>query len=141
MVQNNNLLGGRTAAELVLTNVGLGDAAVYKVIITGLCGSPANASAQLSLNQPLAINFAPVSLTNCPGTLASFTVSAAGTSLSYQWFKNSALLTGQTAATLLLSNVTAGDVAVPRCHQLTESIKHSLMSRKSSLVRRIFKGY
>ena len=28
---------------------------------------------------------APVSLTNCPGTSASFSVSATGTGLSYQW--------------------------------------------------------
>ena len=50
---------------------------------------------------------APVSLTNCPGTSASFSVSATGTGLSYQWYKGSTALTGQTGSSLVLANVSA----------------------------------
>ena len=52
---------------------------------------------------------APVSLTNCPGTSASFSVSATGTGLSYQWYKDGNALAGQTGQQPDLANVSAAD--------------------------------
>ena len=50
-----------------------------------------------------------MSLTNCPGTSASFSVSATGTGLSYQWYKGGSALAGQTGSSLVLSSVSAAD--------------------------------
>ncbi|MEI7730246.1 MAG: MBG domain-containing protein [Verrucomicrobiota bacterium] len=64
---------------------------------------------------PVAIAAQPSSLTNNPGTLATLTVSVTGTSPSYQWRKNGTnvsnggKVSGAMAATLSLSNVSAGD--------------------------------
>jgi len=61
------------------------------------------------VNQNVVVSTAPVSLTNCPGTSASFSVTAIGTGLSYQWFKGGSALSGQTGSSLILSSVSAAD--------------------------------
>src|ERR1044071_2898308 len=58
---------------------------------------------------PPVINNAPLSRTNCVGTTATFSVSASGTGLSYQWYKGSAVLVSQTNTSLVLSNLTVAD--------------------------------
>jgi len=60
-------------------------------------------SASLAVNQNVVVVSAPVSLTNCPGTSASFSVSATGTGLSYQWYKGGSPLAGQTGSSLVLA--------------------------------------
>ena len=66
-------------------------------------------SASLTVNQNVVVASAPVSVTNCPGTSASFSVNATGTGLSYQWYKGANGLPGQTGSSLVLSNVSAAD--------------------------------
>src|SRR5204862_4893049 len=65
--------------------------------------------ATLVVNIAAVVNNPPVSLTNCLGTTATFSVSAAGTGLSYQWYKDAAVLSGQTDSNLALNNVSAAD--------------------------------
>src|SRR5207245_1843434 len=89
--------------------VSAADAGTYSVTVSAACGSPVTTSASLTVNQDLVISSAPVSLTNCPGTSATFNVSAAGTGLSYQWYKAATALTGQTASSLTLTNTSAAD--------------------------------
>src|SRR5439155_929839 len=105
-------LVGQTSSSLTLNNVSASDAGAYSVVVSGVCGSPVTNSASLTVNQNVAVSTPPVSLTNCAGTTASFSVSATGTSLSYQWYKGSSTLTGQTATSLTLNNVSATDAGV-----------------------------
>src|SRR5438445_863357 len=85
---------------------------VYSVVVSGTCGNAVTNSASLTVNQNVVIATAPVSLTNCSGTTASFGVSATGTDLSYQWYKGSSPLLGQTSSSLMLTNVSSADAAV-----------------------------
>src|SRR5439155_9724504 len=94
---------------LTLNNVSATDASVYSVVVSGVCGSPVTNSASLTVNQNVSVSTGPASLSNCPGTSASFSVSATGTSLSYQWYKAGSALVGQTSSGLTLSNVSASD--------------------------------
>ena len=71
----------------MLANVSAADAGTYSVVVSGTCGNAVTNSASLTVNQNVVVASAPVSLTNCPGTSASFSVSATGTGLSYQWYK------------------------------------------------------
>jgi hypothetical protein len=66
-------------------------------------------STSLTVNQNVAVASAPVSVTNCPGTGASFNVSATGTGLSYQWYKGATALIGETSSSLVLANVSVSD--------------------------------
>src|SRR5439155_483437 len=80
-------LASQTGSSLTLNNVSAADAGAYSVIVSGLCGNSVSSSATLTVNQNVAVSSAPASVTTCPGTTASFSVTATGTGLSYQWFK------------------------------------------------------
>src|SRR5439155_999522 len=102
-------LSGQTNSNLTLNNLSVADAGTYSVVVSGACGSPQTNSASLTINQNVAVSSAPASLTNCPGTSASFSVSATGTGLSYQWHKDSSVLAGQTGSSLALNSVSGSD--------------------------------
>jgi len=57
----------------------------------------------------LAITSYPQSVTNQPGTTATFTVGATGAVLGYQWYRGPYPLAGQTNSSLVLTNVSATD--------------------------------
>src|SRR5947209_14832222 len=82
--------------SLVLNNISAGDAGVYSVVSSGTCGTPVTNSASLTVNKNVSDSSAPVSLTNFPCSPASFSVSASGTGLTYQWYKISGAMDGQT---------------------------------------------
>src|SRR3989442_2060316 len=109
-----SVLTGQTSNSLTLNNVSANDAATYSLIVSGVCGNPVTNSANLTVNQNVSVSSAPVSLTNCPGTIASFSVSATGTGLSYQWHKAGNALPGQTTSSLTLNNVSGSDTAIYR---------------------------
>src|SRR5258708_40268491 len=71
-------MNGQTSSSLVLNTVSGSDAGNYSVVVSGMCGNPGTNSANLTVNQNVSVSSAPVSLTNCPGTSASFSVSATG---------------------------------------------------------------
>jgi hypothetical protein len=105
-------LTGQTGSSLVLGNVSAADAGTYSVVVSGTCGNAVSNSASLTVNQNVVVTSAPMSVTNCPGTSASFTVSATGTGLSYQWYKGTTALARQTSSSLVLANVSAGDAGI-----------------------------
>lgn len=57
----------------------------YHVIVTGQCGSTTSASATLTVNPSTVVTNQPVNSTVCEGSAATFTASATGTGLGYQW--------------------------------------------------------
>ncbi len=103
------ILVNQTTSSLTLNNVTAADAGTYTITVTGTCGNPVTHSATLTVNENVVVASAPVSLTNCPGTTASFSVSATGTGLSYQWIKDGTALVGRTASTLVLNSVTSAN--------------------------------
>ena len=105
------LLTGRTTNSLVLANVATGDAATYSVVVSGGCGTVQTNSATLTVTTPLTIVTPPANQSVCVGGTATFTVGVTGSPVSYQWYKGSALLTGQTTNSLVLANVATGDAA------------------------------
>lgn len=57
----------------------------YRVIVTGQCGSTTSAAVTLTVNVAPAITSNPANLTLCSGSAASFSVTATGTAVTYQW--------------------------------------------------------
>jgi uncharacterized protein YegL len=107
--KNGSLLVDQIGSTLTLPNITTNDAGIYKVIVQSQCGSVTNI-ATLTVNQPVIVTTPPQSITNCPGTTASFTITATGPDLGYQWFKNDVALDDTTSA-LTLTNVQAADMA------------------------------
>ncbi len=110
--KGTSALSAQTSNTLTLTNVGPADQGTYSVVVTGVCGTPVTNSATLTVNSNVIISSAPSDVTTCPGTSAGFSVNASGTSLSYQWFKGTGALSGQTNNTLTLNNVAPVDQGI-----------------------------
>lgn len=90
---NGGVISGQGTATLVLTNPTAANEGSYDVVISGTCAPPVTAAAAvISLNSNTVITtpVSPASQTvlihNTPALL---TLSAAGTSLAYQWYSNS----------------------------------------------------
>jgi len=62
--------------------------------------------------QPPAITKHPLSVVTNAGKAVSFSVTATGTGITYQWRRGGSILTGQTAPKLTLTNPQAGDAGV-----------------------------
>jgi hypothetical protein len=102
-------LSGQTSSSYSVASASASDAGTYSVVVSGTCGSPITNSATLMVNQNVLVASAPVSITNCPGTPASLSVSATGTGLTYQWFKSASTLSGQTGSSYSIASVSASD--------------------------------
>ncbi|MCW5909770.1 MAG: immunoglobulin domain-containing protein [Cyclobacteriaceae bacterium] len=121
-LSNGGNISGATSATLSLTNITTADAGNYNCIVTASCGSPVTSNnGVLTVNTSPAITAQPSDDTKCVGTSATFTVTATGTGLIYQWRKgttnlsNGGNISGATSATLTLSNLVAGDAGNYNC--------------------------
>jgi autotransporter-associated beta strand protein len=106
-------ISGSSTASFTNSSVQVADASAYRVVITNVAGAVTSSVVTLTVVDP-AITTQPVSLTKRLTETATFTVSAVGNSLSYQWYKGASPLStggdiyGATTATLTLSNLISG---------------------------------
>lgn len=111
--KNGSPISGATSASLSLSNVQIGAAADYTVVVTNSAGSATSNPATLVVNAALiapSIDTAPQSATVSAGSPAAFTVAASGSApLAYQWKKDGAIIAGATSSTYSIGAVQAGD--------------------------------
>ncbi len=108
--RNGTAIAGATSATLSLSNLQPADVGSYYVIVSNSAGSVTSNTVTLSgTNSPPTIATQPVNITVVSGQTASFTVSATGTSLAYQWRRNGISIPGATSATYSLGTVTRSD--------------------------------
>ena len=81
---------------LTLGNVSASQAGTYAVVVSGACGLPVTNSATLTVSTNAIVTTPPANQTVCPGGAASFSVTATGTALAYQWYFGVTALNGQT---------------------------------------------
>ena len=86
-ITNGGIYGGATSATLTLTGAGTGlDGNEYRCVVDN-----AQCTADISTNAELTVQTAPSVTTNpddstiCEGNNATFTITASGTSITYQW--------------------------------------------------------
>ena len=115
----NDITGNASAttATLTLTNSQLTDEDGYTVVVTNASGSATSTpAATLTVYVLPAITTQPVAQTILAGQTATFSVVATGKPApTYQWRRNGTALSGATAATLTLPNVSltgGGDITV-----------------------------
>jgi len=115
-----NIAGATASTYTINPATGAMNGNQYRVIVTGTCGTLTSTAATLTVNTAPAITGQPASAAACIGSNATFTVTATGTALTYQWqisttgsggpwtnLSNTAPYSGVTTATLTVSNVTA----------------------------------
>lgn len=82
----------------------------YSVTVTNANGcSASSAATTVTVNPATAIDAQPASLTRNAGQSATFSVTASGANLTYQWSKNGSAISGATASSYTIASVTTGD--------------------------------
>jgi hypothetical protein len=136
LVDGGNI-SGATSAALTINPAILSDAAGdYNVVVTGTC-SPA----VTSINVSLEVTAAPgVSISSCVGGSISFSATATGPGLTYQWRKgnvnlvNGGNISGATSATLTINPVTLEDASPDYNVVVTGACSPYAISKSISLV-------
>lgn len=108
-LKNGQLIPNATSNSLVLNNLSLADSGVYQGIVNASCGSDTTNSITIRLSPATTIQNLPVIAPQCLGNNYTFTATATGENLSYQWRKNGQNIIGATDSTLQLTNITAND--------------------------------
>jgi hypothetical protein len=109
-------ISGATSATYSIASVAAGDAANYACIVTGGCGSVTSNTAALTINTATSITTQPSLQNVCLGGQASFSVVAAGAgTLTYQWQKGGANISGANSATYSIASVASGNAANYAC--------------------------
>ena len=116
---NGGNISGANSATLTINPTGISDQSNYYALITGSCSPVATTNTvSLTVNEAVSITAQPLTAQSvCTGETATFTVSASGSGLSYQWYRGATLLTdggaisGANTATLSINPVGAGHAA------------------------------
>ncbi|MBO4545630.1 MAG: immunoglobulin domain-containing protein [Verrucomicrobia bacterium] len=99
-------INGATSASYKLTNVRPSYAGNYTVKVSNSAGSVTSSAAKLTVNlKKPTISTQPKSQTVTEGDYVTLTVTASGSELSYQWYKDGNLINGATSASYKITNV------------------------------------
>jgi hypothetical protein len=106
--KDGTVLTGQTTNTLTISPVNTTNAGLYSVIVAGAANSVTN-FATLTVNTPVSAT-PMVDLVVCQGDNAAFNTVASGTGpFQYAWFKDGALLAGQTTNSIMVGSATAID--------------------------------
>ncbi len=97
-------LTGETQSTLTLLGVVNAMEGSYSCRVTNPVGSLVSQSAVLAVNDPIQITLQPVARTVNPGAAVSFSVTATGTSPSFQWRKDAVAILGANAASYSIAS-------------------------------------
>ena len=98
------IIGARDS-NLIINNAQIISSGQYYCEVSGTCPPPANSVVcTLTVAAKPRITVEPNNLDVCPGTPGSISVTATGTNLTYQWFKNGAAVAGGNNAILSFTN-------------------------------------
>jgi len=107
---NGGAIHGATASSLTLTGIQQDQAGVYDVVVFNGGGVAVSDPLEVIVVVPAVIITPPLSQSVVLGGNATFTVEAASpTPIGYQWYKDGLLLPGETASTLVLTDLVASD--------------------------------
>lgn len=112
-LRNGTLIEGATNASYTIASAQPGDSASYVVRVSGPGGSrdsePSNLTVTPVGSGPIAITARPVSQSVAVGQSVTFSVTASGAGLTYQWLRNGATLTGATNPSYTIPSAQTGD--------------------------------
>ena len=110
--KNGSDISGATGTSFTLANVQLGDAGTYSVFASNGAGGGTSSNAVLNVGIAPVITGQPQGVTNYVGGSASFSVTATGTPLNYQWLKSGSMIAGATNSLLTFTNLSTANVGL-----------------------------
>jgi len=130
-------ISGTTAPDLIINNSLTTNSGVYTCDVIGACGAENSSPANVIVNGNASVLTQPKNIITCEGDVAVFTVTAAGTGLTYKWQKNGTPLTdggnilGSSSPVLTINNLTPTEAGTYRC--VISSLCNSLNSDGADL--------
>ena len=106
---NGGNISGATGSSFSKSNLQLTDSGNYDVVVSNAAGSVTSSTASLTVAVPPAITSQPQNRTVNPGVSATFSASASGSSLSYQWRRNGGDISGANSSSYTLASPQAAD--------------------------------
>jgi uncharacterized protein GlcG (DUF336 family) len=105
-------ISGATDSSYTIPSLSMNDAGSYSVVVVyNGCSTVTSGNAVLTVNNAIAITSQPASVTKCAGQPVTFSVSATGSNLRYQWRKNGGNISGATGSSFTINSVSPGDAA------------------------------
>jgi hypothetical protein len=110
--KDSTAIANATNASYTVAAMSAATAGSYTVLVSNSAGSVISTSASVNLPQNVPVITAqPASQTNvAPGGSCTLSVTATGTNLQYQWYKDSTAIAGATNATYTVANAQAGNM-------------------------------
>ncbi len=109
-------IAGATSSTLTLNNVTSADNGSYLCVVTGECSTAQlSTAATLTVNAATTISDQPDSQTVDEGDPVTFSVTASGTGIGYQWKKDTVNISGATSSSYNIASTVAGDAGSYTC--------------------------
>lgn len=126
------LVSTDTLSALTFNSVTLADTGTYRCIVSNNCNIVTSDSVTFKVKPVPIISQQPESLTSCQSLEVSFSVSATGTNLEYQWYKNDNIkINGAYQNILFKNNASPNDSGNYKCLITKESC--SITSNNATL--------
>ena len=106
-LDGNDISGATTATYT--TTASTTDAGNYTCVVSGDCGNLTSSTATVTVNAATTINTQPANVDICENENATFTTSATGTNISYQWQFNGNNISGATTDIYTINGATFGN--------------------------------
>lgn len=113
-----DITGATSASYTINAVTAAANGSTYRCVVTGQCGNSISDVATLTVNTAPAITGQPANATACAGTSATFTATATGTNITYQWQSGPAGagcagpwtdIPGATGASYTVNSITVGN--------------------------------
>ncbi|MDP4227304.1 MAG: immunoglobulin domain-containing protein, partial [Bacteroidota bacterium] len=121
-LSDGSTIQGTLTNKLTLTSTASADAGSYRCVVTGDCGIVDSDPATLSVDLNTAITSQPSGITLCQGNAVVLSLTANGTSLTFQWKKDgtaltdvSGIISGSTGPTLTIQHAQTSDAGAYTC--------------------------
>jgi YD repeat-containing protein len=114
--KDSQIIQGATSNTLSLNTLDQDDEGLYTCEVSNDCGTQTSSAATVIVLEPLAITQQPVGESICVGSEVTLVVSATGPPpITYQWYKDVSLLTGETGASLTILDAQETDEGIYEC--------------------------
>ena len=116
---------------LAVNNLSAANSGAYRCIVSNVHGSTNSSPATFSIVSPPVITAQPVDIVKTEGAAATFSITAAGDGVTYQWKKNGNVINNATNSTFTIASTTIADAGNYLC--VATNMEGSTASQPASL--------